>query len=269
MAEPYDTINAITDGLLVGPYRWWRFSDASGGVSDEGTAAIATDLVEDSSFNTFTMEYQYEANPAGDGYGMLLNGGGQLEAAGLGLSNKGTFVCVFRRIGTVNYPTFWAGFYFGFDSRYIHFGVSNADGTVRWQVQDSGANDEYWDTDVGGFNDLNAHSVIVVPGADTTTSPTIYMDGVAVPVTHTSGDDGVNDNYWWDSFATSACIGGRGGVNDRSIENVVMYEMLTYDFKVDATQALQIHNALIPGSVFRTKSQRRRNRRLFADYVSI
>lgn len=276
MAEPYDTVNGITGGA---PKNWWRFSDASGGVTGEGSVS-SRDLAETSAgtLGTFNWTYQYEANPVGDGYGMLHGGaGGLIESSDVFLGGTGTeftMMAFYRTTAASAHANaqFFGGYFQGTDTDYCRM---FADDTGVWYAtQDGTSDDRIWKTtDTAGKDlfDQQPHSICVVsPTGTSGTLPTIYIDGIAltgVAITYQNGT--VNDNWSPVSdFNPDMAVGFRGGSNASPADEIVYYEWIGYDHHLSAAEVLQVHEAIggTKASNFGPKTIRRRGRQAFFDY---
>lgn len=272
MAEPYDTIN----GKGSSPKAWWRFSDASGGVTNEGSDA-AGDLSEYSVSGTFNGTYRYEANPAGDGWGILLNGQGGLRSTGLTDDFdevRGTYFIMFRSQGTVTNPTWLFGSFRSFDIDYNRLGI-NGNGRGSYRVQDAGGDDISWAGPVDqDLLDGAVHTLAVTNGSGPTDVPKIYVDGAEVSADWVFSGSNVDYDHWPGvDYIEDWAVGYRGGVNTSPVGGIVIYEALAYDEATPLTdQDIEDIHIALGGSQpnpFGTKSIRRTNRRIFADWTAI
>lgn len=261
MAEPYDTIDPLA------PACWWRFSGASGGVLNEGSKS-SNNLAEFTAgaVGAFTWDYQYETAPDGVSSSMRANGSGGLYGSPTGLSSaQGTVILHARKEAGGSLGRFIAGFWDGFDVDYVDVGLDfGGSGEFVVSVQDAGTDDESWITD-DGFDgeDLLPHTYAIVNPADSISDYTVYIDGVAKTVVH-SAEDGVDNNHWWDDFLEEWAVGYRGGVDTGPKSGWIYYDLLAFESALTAEQILDVHRALGGGTVFSTKTIRRRNRRLFS-----
>jgi hypothetical protein len=270
MAEPYDTLNAIGSG----PALWYRFSDASGGVTNEGSLGAGENLIEaNGDTGTFNWTYEYEDSPAeGAGKGMLAGGQGGLKSGNTGLTAKGTMVYVYRTNGTPGSSQHQVSFYDGGDAEGIQLAVDNA-GRLRYRIQDAGADDEGWVSGAATYADNKPHSFIVSPGITGSNSqPQIFVDGVLEAFSHeedtTGGPDTVPNDFWWDLMTESLSVGLRDSFGDFEASNLVFYEVMAYNDIVDADEAADIHRLLARDlGDFSNKTIRRRNRRIFNDFL--
>ena len=279
MAEPYDTVNGITAGA---PLHWWRFSDASGGVTGEGSIA-SRDLGETSAagLGTFNWTYQYEANPVGDGYGMLAGGqGGLIESADVwsgSVSQDFSMMAMWRSTtSSAHANSAWFGGYFnGNDVNYCRMMVT-AYG-IYYAIQDASSDDRIWrqENPPSGIDlfDQQPHTICVTnPTGTSGTLPTIYIDGIALTGVSIDYDVGtINDDHSpITDFSGDTAIGFRGGNNSGPVGDIVYYEWMGFDHHLSASEVLQIHEALGGNKVsnFQPKTIRRRGRRLFFDYAA-
>ncbi len=257
MAEPHDTVDALS------PVHWWRFGDASTSITNEGSASEA--LTEIDSFNG---TYQAEAGPV-SGSGMEFNGTGGLTTTDLSsslVSSGGTMTWCFRTNGTPNTTLFHVGWYEGTDNRYNSIAL-NASGLPNYKLQDAANDDENWTADSSAdLRDGLVHTITIQPAVGTGSTPTMYIDGVSATLTHTSGDDGVNNNYWWQNYlAPLMAIGIRGGANTFDLDNIIMYELALFGTVLSASDALAVHVAMTSPTVsYSTKTIRRHGRRLYS-----
>lgn len=267
MAEPYDTINAVG----AGPAHWYRFSDVSDGVTDEGQGT-ARNLSEQSAGGAFNWTYQAEANPAGDGYGMEHGGQGGLLSSPLGLTAaRGAICLVFRTtaIDTAANLNYMAGTWAGFDVYYNVLGAFTGTGNPLALWQNNTTSLDYVHVAATNLRDNEPHSLIYIPPSTTSGTSHLYVDGVAaVSPTLVEAGTPVDNNVWWDSYGEQVAVGYRGAVNDAPNDDVVIYEVAMWDELLTAGNVLTIHNALMGITSFSNKTIRRRNRKLFADYAA-
>ncbi len=258
MPEPYDTINAIN----TGPEHWWRFSVASGSVTDEGQATARNLNALAGGSGSFNGTYRFDANPFGDGFGIRFNGQGGFQATSTGLSTaRGTMFVVFRSVGNPGTAQFQFGFRAGNDIDYCHLSA-HTDGSILYVIQDGSSDDEFFNGSSGN-NDSAVHSMAVIPSASTTVEPDLFVDGSSISLA-AHVEDNVPDNYWWDSFTEIINVGMRGAILDFEATNLVAYEMLLFDTVLSAQQISDVHDILTTAFVAPlVKHQRRRGRRVF------
>ena len=276
----WDTPQTVYDQIfpIAAPEHWYRFSDASGGVTDEGYAGSLKDLSQIDDGGAANMTYQAEANPYGDGYGVKFNGQGGFTSAHLGISGStGTMIGVFRTTGTHVGGGWLFGLWDSFDDDYIRFGPNTSNGYPIYSIQDGGADDEYWVDLTGAVDDDAVHSVAITKPASTTATPIMHVDGVnqTSGLTH-SGDDNVDNDWWWDDsgFSEKVAVGVRGGVvNNTQAEEIVAYEFLIFNTALTDQEIADIHviltnaGGVLPAITFSTKTIRRVGRRLFSANV--
>lgn len=286
MAEPYDTISAIGNRSPSGPRHWYRFSDVSGGVTDEGYASSSRDLAEHTSSalgSPFNWTYRAEANPRGDGFGMLANGQGGLLSAALGMTQaqaEGLMMIHFRFTSPAGPASsaFMVGTFASFDKFYNRIATDGA-GNIYYLIQDAGADDEIWrvnETDyTGNVVDNQNHTIAVAPASNPTGKPRIYIDGLRMSdaeLDHITGDDNVDNDLWWIDYGEALAVGYRGGVNKEPVTDTVYYDVLLWDEELTDANVADIHTALAgtPAPTgFSSKTVRRAMlRRLFSAGVS-
>jgi hypothetical protein len=292
MAEPYDTIDALT------PTAWWRFGATAAPTPDEGTGNSSTQnrqLTETSTgqggvLAAFNWTYQYEANPLGDGYGMLANGGGGLftsrDAFNDGTTADFTMLAHYRSTvgtdnGTANYM---AGTFKTYLAPPTYTTTATAytriyldGGELGFSTQYNDATFKTWETSGTGSIDLwdqQPHTICVVnPTGTSGTLPTMYIDGVLQTVTLTASGSSIGDNYGPAMNYPNHNTGiGYNGANSppNEIDEIVFYDVIYFQEHLTQQEVENVHVALggtaSASSNFQPKTIRRRGRRLFFDY---
>lgn len=259
MAEPYDTINALGNG----PQHWWRFSVASGNVTDEGTGTARDLAPQSSNTGAFNGTYRFDTNPFGDGFGVRFNGQGGFEGSSIAMAGtRGTMFVVYRTVGTPSTDAFHFGFDAGFDIDYCHLAIGNGS-DILYRIQDAGADDEIWFSGDVSADNSAVHSMSVSNPADSTSDAIMSFDGSSLSVTF-NGDDDVPNNHWWNNFVEQVHVGVRGSVDTLAVSNLIAYELLLFDTVLTTQELSDAHDILTTFFVTPlAKHQRRRGRRVF------
>ena len=170
---------------------------------------------------------------------------------------------VSRTNGVVSHGQFQVGFRNGSDNDYVDISLHPV-GVIHYHIQDDGTSDEAWDSGSGHADD-QVHSYAVIPPTTTGGTPRMFVDGVADGSPTFSGDDGVDNNFWWDSVAELFNVGMRGGTTGNELSNWVCYEVLIFDDVLTDQEVSDAHDILTNASFtsFSDKTVRRRGRRVF------
>ena len=269
--EVFETDPVYTAMMAPGSLDYWfrAHPQSTGDTAQDYTDPDSTtnELGYRAISGSFNATFRNEANPSKTGWGMLLNGQGGMydEITSDRLSgSQQTFVAAFRTDGSTSNTLWLWGSFRGFDTDYNRLGIAGS-GAGYYAAQSDSSDDDNWQGG-SGLNDDAFHTLIVVMPADAITDPVMYVDGVAVSVSHSGSN--VAYNYGPSSYVEDLALGYRGGVNSNPTSGVVWYDVAIFDKALSASEAADIHNAMAgidttPNGDFSSKPQRRSNRRRF------